>query len=265
MSSELIFQVKNLTRRFSVRKGFFRRGNFFHALEAVTLEFRQGRYYGVAGESGSGKSTLARLLTGLIPPDRGEIFFRGRPLQDWLRRDPAGFRRRVQIVFQNPYRSLDPKWTVSALIGEGLVRVTNSERRRRVQSVLEEVGLPSRYLKRRPVELSGGERQRIAIARAVVMRPEYLILDEPTSELDVTVQAQITGLLKAMRSRFPGGMMFISHDLALLSSLVDEMIILKGGKVLETGVRREVIGSPRHPYTRLLLDALPPWGIHELS
>ncbi|HTL46887.1 MAG TPA: ABC transporter ATP-binding protein [Verrucomicrobiae bacterium] len=254
--TDAYFELNNVTRSFRVRGSLFRAGKQFQALDAVSLPLRAGVLTGLVGESGSGKTTLAHLLTGQSRPTAGEILLEGRPLFGLRRRDYA---RRVQMIFQNPYLSLDPLWKVDKILQEGIQELSSGERRQRIFRALEQVHLPSNYLSRYPSELSGGERQRVALARALVVRPEYLILDEPTSQLDVSVQAQIVELLRQIRPSLRGGMLFISHDLALVSQLAEEVVVLRHGKVVEQGATSAVLGRPADPYTRQLIQSVPVW------
>ncbi|MCM8775968.1 MAG: ABC transporter ATP-binding protein [Candidatus Omnitrophica bacterium] len=259
MICENIFELHAVSRRFSVRHGIFRRGPEFKALERISLTLRRGVFTGLVGESGSGKTTLARLLAGLLTPSEGEILFEGKSLTQYLPRHSRQYWKKVQMVFQNPYLTLDPKWRIREIIEEGIRELGRRERNRRVESALANVHLSRDYLGRFPHELSGGERQRVAIARAIVLSPEFLILDEPTSQLDVSIQAQMIKLLKELTPVFSGGILFITHDLALVSYLVDEIIVLGEGKIVEQGERSKVLKTPEAEYTRRLLSAVIPW------
>ncbi len=181
-------------------------------------------------------------------------------MNDWRSSREAGFFKKVQMIFQNPYLSLDPRWKIRDIVGEGIGCLPATERRERIEAIFDHVHLNQDYLERYPGELSGGQRQRVAIARALVLEPEFLILDEPTSQLDVTVQAQILGLLKELRSSIHGGLLLITHDLAVANALSDEIVVMSGGRIVETGKTAEVLRSPQSPETRRLLDALPRWG-----
>jgi len=196
---------------------------------------------------------------GLLLPTSGDIAFEGKSLSECLRRHAAGFRKKVQMIFQNPYLSLDPKWQIRAIVEEGIRDLPRSERLTRCREVLDQVGLPAGCLKRKPHELSGGERQRVALARALAVRPAFLVLDEPTSQLDVSIQAKIAALLKELRRFFEGGMLFISHDLALVSTLAEEVIVLHQGKVVEQGPKAAVLKAPRHEVTQQLIRSIPKW------
>jgi peptide/nickel transport system ATP-binding protein len=236
------------------RKAEFRavRGVSFHLHKATTLA--------VAGESGSGKSTLARMVLGLLAPTSGTVTFDGCNIAALNRRDALAFRRRVQPVFQNPYSSLDPMYTVFRAIEEPLRihRIGNRhERRAAVRELVEQVALPSSVLDRRPRELSGGQRQRVAIARALALRPEVLVCDEAVSALDVLVQAQILDLLAELKEALGLSYLFISHDLAVIRQIADEVLVMQAGRVVEHAPTDEVFSQPRHDYTRQLLAAIP--------
>lgn len=252
-----LLELSGVTHTYRVQEGFLRRGREFDAVRNFDLKVMPGVSYGLVGESGSGKSTVAGIFTGLIRPTSGKVFFEGRELSDWLIRDPRHFRQTVQMVFQNPYLSLDPRWTVREILEEGIRELWPRDKSARIEESLEFVRLPAGYLERKPRELSGGERQRVAIARALAMRPRFILLDEPTSQLDVSIQAQIIQLLRDMRDRLKVGFLFISHDLALVSQIADEVIVMHQGQIVEKGPRPEVLSSPATPYTRKLLNSIP--------
>ena len=232
-----------------------------HAVDAVSLRGRRGATLAIAGGSGSGKSTLARMLLGLLEPSSGTVHFGETRIDGGLRRDEAmAFRRRVQPVFQNPYGSLDPRYTVFRAIEEPL-RIhrigDRDERARVVHRLLDQVALPSSVLRRLPRDLSGGQRQRVAIARALALRPEVLILDEPVSALDVLVQAQILDLLGDLQAELGLSYVFISHDLAVIRQIADDVMVMQAGRVVEQAPTGELFAQPRHDYTRRLLEAIP--------
>ena len=232
----------------------------FTAVDAVSFRLRRGSTLAVAGESGSGKSTLARMVLGLTEPTSGTVVFDGADVAALDRPGALQFRRRAQPVFQNPYSSLDPMYTVQRLIEEPL-RIhgvgDRVSRRRSVADLLDEVALPSAILARRPRELSGGQRQRVAIARALALRPELLVCDEAVSALDVIVQDQILRLLAELQDRLGLTYLFISHDLAVIRRIADDVLVMRAGRVVEAGSAEQVFDHPRHDYTRRLLDAVP--------
>ena len=231
------------------------------ALAGVTLHLRAGETLGVVGESGSGKSTLGRLAVGLERPDSGTVRFKGE--DRWAAVGPGKrqLRRDAQMVFQDPFGSLDPRPTVARIVAEplGLLRLGRAVAAARTVEALAEVGIGAEALDRYPHEFSGGQRQRVAIARALITRPALLVADEPVSALDVSVQAQVLNLLAELRTRHGLALLFISHDLAVVAHLADRIAVMQAGQVVEEGPRDQILTSPRHPYTRSLLAAvLPP-------
>lgn len=234
------------------------------AVDDVSLQVRRGETLALVGESGCGKSTLARLAVGLYAPTRGRVLFDGREV---IAADAGGGgdasrqRQRMQMIFQDPYASLNPRWRAGDIVGEplrvqGLVRDRAAERAR-VADLLEQVGLSGRDAARFPHEFSGGQRQRISVARALSSNPEFLVCDEPTSALDVSVQAQVLNLMRDLQARLGLTYLFISHNLAVVDYVADRVGVMYLGRVVELGPRDAVLQRPRHPYTRLLLDAIP--------
>ncbi|WP_313202824.1 ABC transporter ATP-binding protein [Pseudomonas sp.] len=228
-------------------------------LNDVSLQLRAGQTLGVVGESGSGKSTLGRILLGLERPEQGSVHLAG---QDWLALSAAEQRQArqgIQVVFQDPLASFDPRYTVLRVLAEALAQagVPRGLRRTEAAALLERVQLPAGLLDRRPLELSGGQRQRIAIARALAMKPKVLVLDEPVSALDVSVQARILALLAELKAELGLACLFISHDLGVVEQVSDQVLVMQGGRVVEHGAVAQVLGQPRHAYTRALLDAVP--------
>jgi oligopeptide transport system ATP-binding protein len=235
------------------------------AVDDVSFRLRRGTTLAIAGESGSGKSTLARMVLGLLQPTSGTVLFDGLEVSDisLSRRETLAFRRRVQPVFQNPYGSLDPMYSVANIIAEPLRIHRVGDRHQRQQTVrelAEQVALPSSLLDRRPRELSGGQRQRVAIARALALRPDVLVCDEAVSALDVLVQAQILELLSELQADLGLTYLFISHDLAVIRQIADEVMVMRGGRVVEHAATLDVFASPRDDYTRQLLAAIPGAG-----
>jgi peptide/nickel transport system ATP-binding protein len=249
-----------LTKTYRATRGKGWRKAEFRAVDDVSFRLRKATTLAIVGESGSGKSTLARMTLGLLAPTSGTVTFDGRDVTALNRRDALAFRRRVQPVFQNPYSSLDPMYSVFRAIEEPLRihRVGNRrERRAAVQELVDQVALPPSVLDRRPRELSGGQRQRVAIARALALRPEVLVCDEAVSALDVLVQAQILELLAGLKDALGLSYLFISHDLAVIRQIADEVLVMKAGRVVEHASTDEVFTQPRHDYTRQLLAAIP--------
>ncbi|XEG75239.1 ABC transporter ATP-binding protein [Pseudomonas sp. abacavir_1] len=229
------------------------------AVAAASFTLRAGETLGIVGESGSGKTTLTRMILGLERPDSGEVYLRG---QAWSALDALAQRRerrRIQVVFQDPLASFDPRYSVARVLDEALARAGGSraERQQRARELLELVRLPAGMLQRRPIELSGGQRQRIAIARALAAQPEILVCDEPVSALDVSVQAQILDLLADLKQRLGLACLFISHDLGVVRHVSDRVLVMKDGHIVESGPVREVFARPQHDYTRALLGAIP--------
>lgn len=240
--------------------GLFRRGRPVHAVRGVDLAIPRGAAVGVVGESGSGKSTLGRLLLGLTPPSEGRILFEGRPIAGVSRAEWRRLRRHLQIVFQDPFGSLDPRRRVGAQIADGLAihgLVPAAERAARVDALLRQVGLEPAHARRFPHEFPGGQRQRIGIARALAVQPAFLVADEPVSALDVSIQAQILTLLDELRARLGLTLLLISHDLHVVRHLCDRVVVMYLGRVMEEGPVRAVFEAPAHPYTRALLSATP--------
>jgi len=254
MSAEKLFELRGVSKTYGVRGGVS-----FSALENIDLELRRGVAYALVGESGSGKTTLGRLLVGMVQPTGGKIFFEGKPLRDWIRKERPGFCRKVQVIFQGPYLSLDPKWDIREILGEGIWRISGREQKRKIAAILDRVRLPATSLHKKPPALSGGERQRVAIARALLVEPEFLILDEPTSQLDVSTQSEIMSLLRELRPVLTGGLLFITHDIALASELAEAFIVMRRGRVVEQGLKKEILMSSVVPYTQKLLAAIPAW------
>jgi len=252
--SRPLLQVHELTKTF----GSGRRRHT--AVDKVSFDLAEGEVLGLVGESGSGKSTTVRCLMGLEVPDGGDLDYDRIDIKRPTRAERTRFLREVQLVFQDPYSSLDPRMTVRQLVAEPLA-VTRAcpsrERLDRVVETLELVGLDASHLDRYPRAFSGGQRQRIAIARALVVRPRVLVCDEPVSALDVSVQAQVLNLIKDMQRALGLSVLFIAHDLAVVRYLCDRLVVLKDGRVVEQGTREQVYGDPQHEYTRALLAAVP--------
>jgi peptide/nickel transport system ATP-binding protein len=230
------------------------------AVEDISFSVERGSTHALVGESGSGKTTAARLLLGLERPDAGEIVIGDESVRSHSRGQWRSLRRHLQLVYQNPFTSLDPTWRLERILREPLDRFgvgDKTERRDRVREALGSVGLPESMLSRRPTHLSGGQRQRVAIARALVLRPDVVVLDEPTSSLDVTVQAGIIELLFRLQNELGLTYLFVSHDLSLVRQLADTVSVLQRGHVVEDGPVQEIFSRPQHPYTRALLDAIP--------
>ena len=260
--SEPLLQVRGLSVRFPQRRaGLFGARSWLTAVDVVDLDVAAGQSVGIVGESGCGKSTLARAILGLVKPAAGSIDWRGAPVRVGEAAGLRRMRRELQVVFQDPVGSLDPRMTIGESVAEALVALEGSQPRAacdsRVAATLGEVGLDVVLARRYPHELSGGQCQRAAIARAIVARPRLLVCDEAVSALDVSVQAQIVNLLADLRARHGLALLFISHNLAVVRHLSDEVVVLYLGRVVERATREALFATPRHPYTRALLAAVP--------
>ncbi|MBO0691444.1 MAG: ATP-binding cassette domain-containing protein [Acidimicrobiaceae bacterium] len=249
-----------MVQEFPARSATGARG-VVHAVSNVSLQIRAGETVGIVGESGSGKSTLARAVLGVPPPKSGEVVLKGVNIAGLRRGRMRQHMRDIQMVFQDPYSSVDQKWTVSKIVGEPLRAFkvgTREERRRRVAEVLDLVGLdPNVYGKRRPRSLSGGQCQRVAIARALALSPSLIICDEAVSSLDVLIQAQVLNLFERLRNELDLAYLFIAHDLAMVKQVSDRVAVMYLGKLCEVGPADEIYRRPRHPYTVALLNSIP--------
>jgi oligopeptide transport system ATP-binding protein len=256
-----LLEVRDLVKHFPVRKGLLQRiVAWVHALDGVSLTIHEGETIGVVGESGCGKTTLGRCIVRLLEPTNGDIVFQGRSIARLNQRRLRPVRRQMQIVFQDPYASLNPRKRVGRIVGAPL-RVhgidTRRERRRRTQELLEIVGLSPEHYDRYPHEFSGGQRQRIGVARALALRPKLIVADEPVSALDVSIQAQIVNLLDELQDEFSLTYVFIAHDLGVVRHVSDRIAVMYLGKIVELSPAEELYEKPVHPYTEALLSAIP--------
>ncbi|MEZ0167617.1 ABC transporter ATP-binding protein [Microvirga sp. TS319] len=254
MSGSPLLAVEGLTKHFG------RAPHLVRAVEDVSFHVAPGEVLGLVGESGSGKSTIGRLVLRLIDPTSGAIKFRGEDISTYPERQLRSLRRNAQMVFQDPYASLNPRLRVRDIIGEAIDAhrlATGVRRTERIGELLEIVGLPAAHMSRFPHEFSGGQRQRIGIARALAVEPKLIVADEPVSALDVSVQAQVINLMQDLRQRFDLAMLFISHDLDVVELMCDRIAVLYLGRIMEIGSAADVSMRPRHPYTRALLAASP--------
>jgi oligopeptide/dipeptide ABC transporter ATP-binding protein len=256
-----LLEVENLVKHFVADRSVFGRPTaFIKAVDGVSFSVAAGRTLALVGESGCGKSTVSRLVLRLIEPDAGRIRFEGRDLLALDANQLRAFRRDAQIIFQDPYASLNPRMTVSQILSEPLALhdlVPASGRRQRVEELLRLVGLEPRFARRYPHEFSGGQRQRIAIARALAVEPKLVICDEPVSALDVSIRSQILNLLRDLQDRLGLAYIFVSHDLAVVKHIADRVAVMNLGVIVETADAQSLFASPRHPYSRALLSAIP--------
>jgi oligopeptide/dipeptide ABC transporter ATP-binding protein len=256
-----LLEVKNLVKHFVANRSMFGRPTaFIRAVDGVSFKVDAGETLALVGESGCGKSTVSRLVLRLIEPDAGQISFEGRDLLAMDANQLRAFRRDAQIIFQDPYASLNPRMTVGQILTEPLALhdlVQPARRRERVEELLRLVGLEPRFARRYPHEFSGGQRQRIAIARALAVEPKLIICDEPVSALDVSIRSQILNLLHDLQERLGLAYIFVSHDLAVVQHIADRVAVMNLGTIVETAEAQTLFASPRHPYSRALLSAIP--------
>ncbi|MBX5029194.1 ABC transporter ATP-binding protein [Rhizobium lentis] len=262
MADRSLLRVENLTTQFELpAKGLFKPPVFLTAVNNVSFDLAEGRTLGVVGESGCGKSTLGRSILRLLKSQKGRILWQGRNLLDLSEEEMRAARRDMQIIFQDPIASLDPRMTVGDIIAEPLTvfepKLSKAERTERVREIMAAVGLVPEMINRYPHEFSGGQAQRIGIARAVVTRPKLIICDEPVSALDVSIQGQVITLLRKLRKEFGLTLIFISHDLSVVRLISDDVLVLYLGRVVESGDCATVFDHPAHPYTQALFSAAP--------
>jgi oligopeptide transport system ATP-binding protein len=257
-----ILELRDVKTYFPIHRGFLvkRQTGAVRAVDGVTLSVRQGEVLGLVGESGCGKSTLARTILQLVPSTGGAIMLNGRPLGGSTRSEMLASRRELQMIFQDPYASLNPRMTVHATLAEPLLVhgiCGSGEVQAHVDELMRVVGLAPRFAQKYPHEFSGGQRQRIAIARALALRPKIIVADEPVSALDVSIQAQILNLLAKLCREMNLALIFIAHDLSVVRHVSDRVAVMYLGKIVELGPAADVIDRPRHPYTRALVSAIP--------
>ncbi|MBC9246001.1 ATP-binding cassette domain-containing protein [Paracoccus sp. 11-3] len=251
---------RNLIRDYEIPGSIFRGSSSVRAVKGISFSVERGKTLAIVGESGSGKSTLARIIALIDPATEGELLIEGKPVDIARQKPTRDMRSTVQMVFQNPYGSLNPRQKIGDVLTEPLALNTNvpaAERRKRAEEMLEKVGMPREVYNRYPHMFSGGQRQRIAIARALMLNPTLLVLDEPVSALDLSVQAQVLNLLADLQAEFDLAYVFISHDLSVVRYIADDVLVMHKGEAVEQGTRDEVFADPKHPYTRQLFAATP--------
>ena len=256
----IVVEGKGITRDYHVPGGLFGAAKTVQALKGVDFAVERGKTLAIVGESGSGKSTLARIIALIDPASGGELKIEGKPVDIARRRPDTEMRSKVQMVFQNPYGSLNPRQKVGDVLMEPLIintKIPASERRERAEAMLVKVGLGPEHFNRYPHMFSGGQRQRIAIARALMLNPALLVLDEPVSALDLSVQAQVLNLLADLQEEFQLTYVFVSHDLSVVRYIADDVMVISKGVAVEQGTREDLFADPKHPYTRQLFAATP--------
>ena len=257
-----LLEIKNLKTHFPVRAGVMQRPvGWVRAVDGVSFSVNEGETVGLVGESGCGKTTLGRTILRLIEPTDGEIWFDSQNITKLHGADTKPFRRKAQMIFQDPYGSLNPRMTIGNIVGEPLrihkLCANRNEERDRVVELLRAVGLEPDHTRRYPHEFSGGQRQRIGIARALAVQPKFIVCDEPVSALDVSVQAQIINLLSDLQEKFKLTYLFIAHDLAVVEHISDRVLVMYSGRIVEEATAEAIYGNPQHAYTRMLLAAVP--------
>ncbi|WP_096190405.1 ABC transporter ATP-binding protein [Evansella halocellulosilytica] len=255
-----LLEVNRLKKSFHIKNGIFDKKKILHAVNDVSFHLNEGETFCLVGESGCGKSTTGRLISRLTTPTSGEIWFDGEEISQKKETNLGHIRKKMQMVFQDPYASLNPRMKVKDIVSEPLVihtKKTKAEKNRLVSEILEVVGLNESQAERYAHEFSGGQRQRIGIARALILKPQLIIADEPVSALDVSVQSQILNLLKDLKEEFQLTYLFISHDLSVVEHISDQIAVMYLGKIVECGSKNEVFSNPKHPYTKALLSSVP--------
>lgn len=255
-----VIETKHLTKYFKTQKGTL------HAVEDVNITINQGETIGVVGESGCGKTTLGRVITRLEEATKGEVYLEGREILKLRGKEKKKIYHDIQMVFQDPYSSLNPRLSVGDIIADPLLtmgkKMSKKERGEQVREIMEKVGLPSRYYNQYPHELDGGRRQRVGLARALALNPKFIVCDEPVSALDVSIQAQVLNLLQDLQAKSGVTYMFVTHDLSVVKHISDYICVMYLGQLVETTTSRELFAHPVHPYTKALLSAIPPVDIH---
>ena len=259
VEKKVILKVRNLKQWFPIQRWFFQKQRYVKAVDGVSFDLFEGETLGIAGESGCGKSTLIRTILRILEPTDGTVEFYDQEITHIKNRNLRAIRANMQIVFQDPYSSLDNRWRVGRIIEEPMIisqKLSSEERKARVEYLMKQVGLDASYVDRYPHEFSGGQRQRIAIARALATNPKLLMCDEAVSALDVSVRAQILNLLQELQEEFKLTYVFVSHDLSVIEHICDRIVIMYLGKIMEIGTKDDIFNNPTHPYTKALLSAV---------
>ncbi len=257
---EIVLEVKDLKKQYAIKRGLFQAPKIIKAVNGIDFKLHRGEILSIVGESGCGKSTTAKLLTGIEKATSGEIHFQGKRLMHFSKNDWSEYRKKVQIIFQDPYSSLNPRWNVGKIISEPLMLNTNlnaKQIRQKVYAIMDKVGLMPEWFERYPHQFSGGQRQRIGIARALILNPEVVVCDEPVSALDVSIQAQVLNLLLDLQEELNLTYIFISHDLGVVEHISDRILVMYFGDVVERNTTDELLSNPKHEYTKKLLNAIP--------
>lgn len=262
MSEKKLVEIRGLTKEFAAGSSTWsRRKNVVHAVSGVDLDIYEGETLALVGESGCGKSTLGRLILNLIEPTAGTVTFDGKVMQELKQEEMRQLRKEMQLIFQDPYASLNPRWSIRDIVAEPLethkVYKTAAETTERVKELVKKCGIRPEFINRYPHQFSGGQRQRVGIARALALNPRLIVCDEPVSALDVSIQAQVLNLLADLQTEFKLTYLFISHDLSVVRYLSDRVCVMFLGKICEIGNTKDVYEDPKHPYTRFLLEAVP--------
>jgi peptide/nickel transport system ATP-binding protein/oligopeptide transport system ATP-binding protein len=261
-TAEPLLSVRDLKVHFPVKGGVFQRTvDLIKAVDGISFDVPRGETVGLVGESGSGKTTTGRAIARLVPITEGSVHYEERDLATLSRRDFFAYRKKIQVIFQDPFGSLNPRMTIYSIIAEPLdihfKEWSKSQKQARVADLLEKVGLTAEFMQRYPHQFSGGQRQRIGIARALAVEPDFIVCDEPVSALDVSVQAQIINLLQDLQYELGLTYLFIAHDLAVVEHISDQVLVMTEGKIVEQASAAEIYSNPQHPYTIKLLEAVP--------
>ncbi len=257
---EVVFEIKDLEKTYEISRGLFKESKKIYAVNKINFQVKHGETFSIVGESGCGKSTTAKMLLNIEEPTKGKIFYRGQDISTFTKEQWKEYRKKVQIIFQDPYSSLNPRWKVGKIIAEPLKLNTDlsaKEIEDKVYAIMDKVGLKKEWYDRYPHQFSGGQRQRIGIARALVMNPEVIVCDEPVSALDVSIQAQVLNLLLDLQEEFDLTYVFISHDLSVVEHISDRIMVMYFGDIVEMTDVEELFSNPKHEYTKKLLSAIP--------